>query len=194
MSEPNRSDKNHMIADALDQMSASDAAKQQTPPSPPRSATPASREPEAAASRPLRPTRPDAPARPAMPPPVARAVKKFDASVDPLARIVEDTNVPIGVALHGTRRDTASHPKPARRAPFYKSLSFRRTIIPILLTMGVALPALASGWFMLDRDAPLKQTGVVVPLAFFITGAVLLLLAIANMLTVRQQLRERMTR
>jgi hypothetical protein len=138
-------------------------------------------------ARTIRPSRPGAPLRPAMPPPVAKARAKTD-SADPFSRIVEDANVTIGVTLYSAPSAVTTSSKPAvRREPFFRALGFRRTIIPILLTLGVALPGLAIWYFTMDQDAPLKQLGLAFPISLLSIGAIMLLLAIVNMVAVRQQ-------
>jgi hypothetical protein len=131
-----------------------------------------------------------------MPPPTAwqrlgtAAGQAPDAPADPFTRIVEDTNVPISFpvyAPHATPPRAAST-RPTRES-LYRRLSFRRTIIPILLTQGVALPALAAWWFLLDQDSPLKAVGLVLPLTLLAVGIVMLGLAVLNMVQVRHQLR-----
>jgi hypothetical protein len=114
---------------------------------------------------------------------------------DPFARIVEGDNVAIAMPPGGVHASTGvsswsstSSSRGPRRESLYRTLAFRRTIIPILLTLGVSLPALAGWWCLLDRDAPLKQTGAVVPITLLVVGVVLLLLAILNMLYVRHEL------
>ena len=84
----------------------------------------------------------------------------------------------------------APRPPPIRprTPPIYTRLSFRRTIIPILLTMGVALPGCAIWWFTLDEDAPLRLIGLRFPITLTLIGIVMLALAILNMLQVRDQL------
>lgn len=71
-----------------------------------------------------------------------------------------------------------------------KSLFFRRTMIPILLTCGAIFGVLAILWFRLDPASPPRAgTGVWLPAAFAVIAAVLLTLAVVNMLQVRHLLR-----
>jgi uncharacterized membrane protein YidH (DUF202 family) len=67
-------------------------------------------------------------------------------------------------------------------------MGFRRTIIPILLTMGVALPACAVWWCALDEDSPLKLLGLRFPITLAVVGVVLLALGIVNVVQVKHQL------
>jgi hypothetical protein len=79
-------------------------------------------------------------------------------------------------------------PPRVRRQPFYQQLAFRRTIIPILLTMSVALPACAVWWFMQGQDSPIRSLGLKFPITFLVLGLISLGLAIANMLHVKHEL------
>ncbi|HEX3356717.1 MAG TPA: hypothetical protein VHS31_07005 [Tepidisphaeraceae bacterium] len=80
------------------------------------------------------------------------------------------------------------HHQPLRRVPFYARLSFRQTIIPILLTLGVAFPACAIWWLMQDEDSPLKSVGLGIPITMAFVGLVLLALGIFSMIQVKTQL------
>ena len=77
---------------------------------------------------------------------------------------------------------TGSH-KPAHVA-IYAKLFFRRTIIPILLTCGIMLPAIGV-WSMLDHNAPLATVGTHVEILMIVVGAILLGLGIINALHVK---------
>ena len=106
-----------------------------------------------------------------------------------LANVIDDDDAVIVPAP--TADVFAHHPAPVRapRQPFYMRMSFRRTIIPILLTMGVALPGCAVWWMMQDEDSPARGLGIKFPLTFTFVGLVLLALGIVNMLHVKQELR-----
>jgi hypothetical protein len=78
-------------------------------------------------------------------------------------------------------------PRP-KKIPLHARLSFRRTIIPILLTMGVALPACAVWWMMQDEDSPLKLLGLRFPITLTVVGVVFLALGIVNVIQVKHQL------
>jgi hypothetical protein len=58
-------------------------------------------------------------------------------------------------------------------------------MIPILLTCGLMLPALAALWFITDPDHIVRGTGLWLPVTFVVLGAVFLLLAVVNMAQVR---------
>jgi predicted RND superfamily exporter protein len=70
----------------------------------------------------------------------------------------------------------------------YAKLSFRRTIIPILLTCGLMLPVIGL-WSMLDHNAPLAAVGTGVDVLLIVVGAVLLGLGIVNALHVNHLLK-----
>jgi hypothetical protein len=82
-------------------------------------------------------------------------------------------------------------PRPRAAPALYARLNFRRTMIPILLTMGLALPACAIWWCFLDEDSPLKSLSIAYPITLAVVGIALLALGIANMLQVRARLMER---
>jgi hypothetical protein len=80
--------------------------------------------------------------------------------------------------------------RPAAADGNLRGLFFRRTMIPILLTCGTILGALGGLWFTLDIDAPLRAgAGAWVPTTLLILAAMLLALAVLNMLQVRHLLR-----
>ncbi len=81
--------------------------------------------------------------------------------------------------------------KPARgtsTAAVYQTIEFRRTAIPILLTCGLLTIAFGALKYISGPDSPVADLPGWLPIALFITGAVLLGLAIANMLSVKQHL------
>ena len=104
--------------------------------------------------------------------------------------IVEDDDSVIVPAL--TPDLLASHAPYARAAtrPIARSLSLRRTLIPVLLTMGVMLPALAAMWFASDTNSIVRTTGRWLPITFIVLGAVFLLLAIVNMAQVKHLMKD----
>jgi hypothetical protein len=70
-----------------------------------------------------------------------------------------------------------------------RQLHTKRTLIPILLTTGVLFPAVGSLKWTLGPDSPFAAWSVVTAAALITTGAVLLALAVFNMLQVRDMLR-----
>jgi hypothetical protein len=80
---------------------------------------------------------------------------------------------------------------PPRRAgppPVYNRLGFRRTIIPILLTLGVLLPALGSLPFIATADSPFAAVQPPVAITFIAIGVILLLAAMVNMIQVKHEI------
>jgi hypothetical protein len=175
-------------ADALKRMARGDAPEDDVAPSesaplaPPRASSRPAR-PSAATSKPAVPT--SGKARPSMP---QRSASNEQASADApqdeisssLANVIDDSGLSVGfeAATHGPRVSLT------RAAPM-RSLQLRRTLIPILLTLGVCLPLIAAWWFTLDSDAPLKEIGAAFPWALLAIGTVMLGLAVLNMLSVR---------
>jgi hypothetical protein len=66
-------------------------------------------------------------------------------------------------------------------------LRFRQTMIPILLTMGIALPGCAVWWGFLDRDEPIRQISIGYPICLAGIGIVFLNFAVMNMMAVRRE-------
>jgi len=80
---------------------------------------------------------------------------------------------------------------PPRRRP--NPFSMQRTLIPILLVLGIFLPALGVAQRLINQDNPLSAQNLpAISILLPILGAVLLLLAILNMLSVRNKLRRSM--
>lgn len=70
-----------------------------------------------------------------------------------------------------------------------RQLHTKRTFIPILLTSGVLLPVMGSLKWLMGPDSPFAAWSVWVPVALSACGLVLLMLARANMVQVRQLMR-----
>jgi hypothetical protein len=77
-----------------------------------------------------------------------------------------------------------------RRSALYQTIEFRRTIIPVLLTCGVLTIAFGMLKYALGEDSPLSELPGWLPIVLFITGALLLTLAVTNMLSVHHHLGE----
>jgi hypothetical protein len=168
----------------------------------PAAATPAS---------PDRPTRPAAPQRAsapqrssAPPPPVPTTSSAFiveetieDAPADQIeftapapARPADATS---SVASRSTSQGTPGKPIDApssagpsaadrkRLAAAVKQREFRNTIIPICLTLGVTLPLLGGGFFLLDPYRVIRSAPVGVPITMIVAGVVFLGLGFLSM-------------
>jgi hypothetical protein len=59
-------------------------------------------------------------------------------------------------------------------------------MIPILLTMGIALPACAIWWAFLDPDEPIRQISVGYPICLAAIGIVFMNFAVMNMMAVKK--------
>jgi hypothetical protein len=68
-------------------------------------------------------------------------------------------------------------------------MTVRRTLIPILMTLALLMPALAVGARLLPADSPLR-VGALTQVLFLVAGPVLGVLAGVNMFTVRQTWRD----
>ena len=164
----------------------------------------AARQP-AAAARPQRPNtpapRPAAPGTAPPPPPqtpddsLSAAVTDLsaeDAAEQPV--ILDDDDAVImpapDAAVFAPRAGQAAQPPRGafQRSALYQTIEFRRTIIPILLTCGGLMIGFGSLKYVMGEDSPLSELPVWLPVLLFVTGALLLGLAVANMLSVKHQL------
>ena len=131
--------------------------------------------------------------RPAAPAP--REETSAAAPPEPRMQIVDDDDAVMipelaperlaSTSLYGSTRADASAGGGAR------SLFFRRTMIPILLTCGAMFPALAALWFSTDLDHVVRRTGRWLPVTLVVLGAVFLLLGVVNMAQVRHLMAQR---
>jgi hypothetical protein len=85
--------------------------------------------------------------------------------------------------------------RPRQRAtrpavPFFRTLRFRRTLIPVLFTCGLLLPAVGI-WSVISNNAPLADANPTLAILLCVTGAVLLLAWLLNVLHVRDELHRR---
>jgi hypothetical protein len=111
-----------------------------------------------------------------------------DAPPESRLQIVDDDDAVLIPELAPERLASASRygaARPTSRAGGTRSLFFRRTMIPILLTCGLIFPALAAMWFTSDHDHVVRRTGPWLPVALVALGAVFLLLAVINMAQVK---------
>ena len=69
-----------------------------------------------------------------------------------------------------------------------KSLEYRRTIIPVLLTSGTLMLVFGILKFFAGPDSMLQSVPTWIPIALLLAGALLLALAGVNMVSVRAQL------
>jgi hypothetical protein len=92
-------------------------------------------------------------------------------------------------SISAASSETSSARRRARqRQALLDSLFVRRTLIPILLTLGVLMAGLGGAWFLLPPESPFKQSGSELPLAMLVIGPVFLIVGILNMLQVRSAL------
>ena len=82
-----------------------------------------------------------------------------------------------------------THHHPAAPAiPFYKRLSYQRTMIPILLTCGVSFLALGVSKWVCDADTGLGGQPLWMALLFFVGAAVSATLGVLTMMHVKRRL------
>jgi hypothetical protein len=145
-------------------------------------------------------TRPASAAKPPGPipksPPTPRpAEPELDAhaaelarEADAVAHVVEDDDT---LNLPAPTPDMLAHrraaPPAPRRAPIARTVGFKQTLIPILLTLGLLLPGLAFWSFALGEESPISATpGIAI--ALIATGVIMLIFALITMLQVKHQL------
>ena len=109
------------------------------------------------------------------------------AGADAIAHIVEDDdtlNLPApGPEAFAPRRP----PVRPKRELVSRTVGFKQTLIPILLSQGVLLPLIATYLLVLGEESPLAGHAWI-PLSLLGIGLVLLLFAVITMLQVRNQL------
>ena len=79
--------------------------------------------------------------------------------------------------------------RPTRDLRADRQLHSRRTLIPILLTCGVLMPAVGALKWLRGPESPFAAWPIWAPLVLAGCGLVLLLLAVVNMMQVRQMMR-----
>ncbi|HTW93301.1 MAG TPA: hypothetical protein VMD30_00820 [Tepidisphaeraceae bacterium] len=91
----------------------------------------------------------------------------------------------IGPVSGRSKRPTVAAP---RRRP--DPLFMQRTFIPLLLVLGIFLPALGVAQRVIDQDNPLSAGNLPrISILLLVMGAALLALGIVNVLSVRKKLR-----
>lgn len=129
------------------------------------------------------------PARPAAPRPSA-PVARPDAPARPRAAEAQDLQHALAAAAANPSASGTARAKPPG-ANARTALAFRRTVIPILLTLGFILVALAlTHYAWKSDDNPVIELSTPIVLAMLATGLLAWLLAAANMLSVRRALRD----
>ena len=125
--------------------------------------------------------------RPAAPDADAHAAE-IAREADAVAHVVEDDdtlNLPAPTPDMLAHRRTA--PAAPRRAPIARTATFKQSLIPILLTLGILLPALAFWSFALGEESPISAApGIAI--ALIATGVIMLIFALITMFQVKHQL------
>lgn len=165
------------------------AAKRAAAPGPARPAAPEQppAPPVRGASQPSSSGRPSAPARPTAPG-ASRPDESHLLTVDDLddAGAAAQPSAANATPL-GYRGPSAPRRRPAP-PPFFKTIGFLRTSIPILLTTGVMMLVLALSRFVVDEASPMANVPMWTTVLLFIMCPLLLGLAVANMLRVKKEL------
>ena len=178
------------LADALARLASGEVAPSEHEPPAPADAGPrlSAEKPQRAAAPGERFGAPPMPTPPQIATPADQLGLEFSDVPDPAEqKIVDDdtVSVPAPDVDVFLPRHAATH-----RAAVYKTLEFSRTLIPVLLTCGVLLVALASARHLVGQDSPLTDLPPWLAPLLFLTGTVLLVLAVLNMLSVKRRMAE----
>src|SRR5207248_6987029 len=84
--------------------------------------------------------------------------------------------------------DMATNSEPPRQAVEPPSLRTRRTLIPILLTLGVMMIALAAARWLVDEDSIFADVPQAAAYAMLALGVLVLCVAAVNMRLVRRHI------
>jgi hypothetical protein len=107
---------------------------------------------------------------------------------DAVGRVVEDDDT---LNLPAPSPDMLAHrrraPSSIRRPVLARTVGFKQTLIPILLTLGLLLPGLAFWSFAMGEESPISAAPSIA-LALIATGVVMLVFAIITMVQVKHQL------
>lgn len=173
-------------ADALKKMSEQPPSQPEVPPppQPPRSAVLFRQ------ARPADPTSAHGPARDAEPAPPSDPAPSPAAQPPRRPARPERPTAPPASSTHLAPPAAAPEPAPAALAAGAAVRTFhrKRTLIPILLTCGALLLATGAGRWMVSEDSAFRLLSGPLSIALAAIGAVLLAVAVLNMLQVRDQI------
>jgi len=175
------------------------SAPMDAPAEEPSAEEPSAEEPSADAPSEARPLAPSAPPQAAnvspQTPAEAPRQEAFTVTNDEDDDVIADLAAAIDVGgispinIPAASASSAARRKGRSRQAILASLFVRRTLIPILLTLGVLLPVLGAVWFVVPAESPFKAVGQELPWAMLLIGPVFLVVGILNMLQVRAALR-----
>ena len=118
----------------------------------------------------------------------ATSLEDGDHAPDSDGQIIDDDdamNIPAPDASVFARKSRqAPAPRP-RSSAIYQTIEFRRTMIPVLLTTGLIMIVFAIAKFSMSEDSPLGALPAWLPVVLLGTGAVIFILAVFNMLSVK---------
>jgi hypothetical protein len=117
----------------------------------------------------------------------AQRALELEAEAAAVAHVVEDDDT---LNLPAPSPELLAHrpapPRP-RRELLSRTIGFKQTLIPILLTMGVLMIGIAAWSFMLGEESPVAGD-VVIQLSLLAIGVVMLGFGVLTMFQVRSQL------
>jgi hypothetical protein len=180
-----QSDKDE-LADALARLADGEVAPSEQEPPAPGEAPPMPSN--------IKPQRAAAPVEAFIPPPMPEAFVPATPADQLGSQLAEETIVDDeddDVSVPAFEADPhAPRPAALQRAAVYQTLEFRRTLIPVLLTCGMLLIVFSSARHLLGQDSPLNDLPPWLAPLLLLTGTVLLVLAVLNMLSVKRRIVE----
>ena len=134
------------------------------------------------------PARPAATQRPAVPPPIAVPQAPVQEAEPEDQFVVEAEDSVIMPEMPVEALGHPVHHVARERNRYLRSIGVRRTIIPVLLTLGVMLLAASTVRYFVSEDAPLSALPPWASIVGYVIGAMLLMVAALNILQVRSEL------
>ncbi len=146
---------------------------------------------------------PTVPGVPNLQPPQPSEIAEDEAPVESIATSEspssEESAEALGHVIEDDDRMVAPAPSPEVFAPkalsprpvhgsILKTLAFRRTSIPVLLTLGLVLLIVGSLKFLRDPESPFAALSLWLVLTVMVMGLILIGLGVFNMILVKQQL------
>jgi hypothetical protein len=111
-----------------------------------------------------------------------------DAETTDVQPVDDDDRVIVPAAPLSALGPKLQYRPAGQSVPVFKTLSFRRTAIPVLLTCSVLMLVVAALKFTVNRDSVLALLPAWIPVALVAAAVVFLGVAALNMAQVRQQL------
>ena len=127
-----------------------------------------------------------------VPPLPVEAAAVSEATVDEAEAFTREdddsVNVPAPSAEYLAHTHRVGYASARIAPPKYQNLEYKRTIIPVLLTMGICLAAIATSKFVFAEDTKLGNLPTWVPIALYVFAAAAVAFALLTMVQVKSTL------